>query len=350
MYCLPIHPYEISNVSVKPLSSHNKMLSMERYKPFSFNGIQGFPNSVPTKVREYLPKFTGKGSKSARRHLQEFYDLMGDFEINQEDILMKFFVQSLKEDARVWFSYLPLCSIFSWDELKLAFMEQFGERVDLGSIIKRFMDIQKKEDELIPPFNLRFARILDDILSSYRPNDTVCSVVYLYAFEEEMSYLLREKDPKTMHHAYKISMDIENNLKYGISKGYLSARICYPKMIDVEERCEPKSEDQCQSTCTRVDHNNHVMNYDSNKNMSKEKLYQTVVIPHVNEEKVSEIISVITPYDNNNSFFSKEIPQEVHLQSRVLGKSNNMYEELKSYTSDEDNANVQDFDDINSVS
>lgn len=54
---------------------------------------------------------------------------MGDFEINQEEVFMKLFVQCLKENARDWFSYLPACSLSSWDELKVAFMEQFGERI-----------------------------------------------------------------------------------------------------------------------------------------------------------------------------------------------------------------------------
>lgn len=157
MYYFPLYPYEISNVSVIPLSSHIKMLSMERYKPFNFNGIQGFPNPIPTKVREYLPDFTRKGSKSTHQHLQENSGFMGDFEINKEDILLKFFVQSLKGDAKDWFSYFPACSISLWDELKVAFMEQFGERVDPSSIIKIFIGIQKKEDKLIRVFNLRFA-------------------------------------------------------------------------------------------------------------------------------------------------------------------------------------------------
>lgn len=37
-------------------------------------------------------------------------------------------------------------------------------------------------------------------------------------------------------------MDTENNLKYGIPKGYLAARVCYPKTPNVKERCEPRGE------------------------------------------------------------------------------------------------------------
>lgn len=156
-------------------------------------------------------------------------------------------------------------------------------------------------------------------------------------------------------------MDIENNLKYGIPKGYLSTRMCCPKMLDVEVRCESRSKDQYQSIYTHADHTNHVMNYDSNKNMSEENLSRTVLIPHVSEEKVvekfcdttdieMEIILVTTPYDNNNSFSNREIPQEVHPQSCVSDESNSVYEELESCTSDEENASMQDFNDIDSIS
>lgn len=48
----------------------------------------------------------------------------------------------------------------------MAFMEQFGERINPSLVMKTFMDIQKEEDELVPTFNLRFARALDDIPSS----------------------------------------------------------------------------------------------------------------------------------------------------------------------------------------
>ena len=46
-----------------------------------------------------------------------FSDLVRDFEIAHEDVHMKLFVQTLEGDARDWFSFLPTCSISSWDEL-----------------------------------------------------------------------------------------------------------------------------------------------------------------------------------------------------------------------------------------
>lgn len=138
--------------------------------------------------------------------------------------------------------------------------------------MKTFMDIQKEEDELVPAFNLKFARILDNFPSSYRPNDAICLVVYLVAFDDEESYLLRDKDPITLHQAYRISMDIENNLRYGIPKVFLSARVWYPKMLGFEAKHESKPKEPCQDNYVHTDHISLVIDHDLNKNMSEENL------------------------------------------------------------------------------
>lgn len=80
---------------MQSLPSHNKKKSFERYRPLNFNGIQGFPNHVSINVRDHLPSFNGKGLESAHQHLERFFDLIGYFEISQEDVCMKIFVQSL---------------------------------------------------------------------------------------------------------------------------------------------------------------------------------------------------------------------------------------------------------------
>lgn len=61
------------------------------------------------------------------------------------------------------------------------------------------MIIEKEEDELAPSFNQRFSKTLRDILEVFRLSVLVCLVVYLGYFDSKMSYLLRDKDPKTLH-------------------------------------------------------------------------------------------------------------------------------------------------------
>ena len=74
-------------------------------------------------LKKKNPKFSGKHKNLASHHVQIFSELIGDFEISHEDVHMKLFVQTLEGDARDWFSFLPACSISSWDELLSAFMK-----------------------------------------------------------------------------------------------------------------------------------------------------------------------------------------------------------------------------------
>lgn len=203
-----------------------------------------------------------------------------------------------------------------------------------------------------------FARALDDIPSSYRPNDAACLVVYLAAFEEEESYLLRDKDPKNLHQAYRIAMDIENNLKYGIPKGYLSARVCYPKMLGFEAKHESETKEPCQDLYIPTDHISLVTCYDLNKNMSEENLSQIVVILHIDKKEVNEkvsdilyvemdVVSITLLNDNNNDFSRKNTSQEDGLLSCVSDRSDSECEELESFMSEMD-VSLQDCDDMNS--
>lgn len=87
------------------------------------------------------------------------------------------FVQSLKEDARDWFSYFPVCSISSWNDFMEAFIKQFGERIDPFSVRQKIMNIQKEENELVQSFNLTFAKAVRDIS---RDVDKKMHSVWLY--------------------------------------------------------------------------------------------------------------------------------------------------------------------------
>lgn len=59
----------------------------------------------------------------AEKSLHQFNDLMEDCEVNHEDVIIKNFVQSLKDDAREWFSNLFLNFISTWHEFQSVFDE-----------------------------------------------------------------------------------------------------------------------------------------------------------------------------------------------------------------------------------
>ena len=69
-----------------------------------------------------------------------------------------------------------------------AFMEQFGERVSIFDSYGKFLRIHIEDDELVPEFNIRFVRTLNEIPEKCRLEDKVCLIVYLGDFDKKMSY------------------------------------------------------------------------------------------------------------------------------------------------------------------
>lgn len=81
-------------------SGCKRIFNSKRYRSINFYGIDGYPNVIPPKIRDKLPKFNGTKCESTNKHLQEFKNLMDDYEVHHEVIIMRLFVQSLKGDVR----------------------------------------------------------------------------------------------------------------------------------------------------------------------------------------------------------------------------------------------------------
>lgn len=96
-------------------------INLELYRQLFFEGIQRYPNHVPTELKDKLQKFASNNAISAEEHLKSFGDMIDDYKISNEDVIMKLFVQSLVDDARDWYKGLPINNINSWEEFKNCF-------------------------------------------------------------------------------------------------------------------------------------------------------------------------------------------------------------------------------------
>jgi hypothetical protein len=94
-----------------------------RFAPFNFSAIPGFPNVVPSldEWGDYLPIFGKCEEDNPAQHLSEFHELMHQWEIHHEDVLLKMFMFSLAGDARKWYHSLPPATISSLSDFHAAF-------------------------------------------------------------------------------------------------------------------------------------------------------------------------------------------------------------------------------------
>ena len=80
-------------------------------------------NALPARdYLKYMPKFTGEEDITIEEHLAAFYSYADNLNIENEDVWMRIFVQSLDGEVRKWFSGLTPGSIARIEALDDAFL------------------------------------------------------------------------------------------------------------------------------------------------------------------------------------------------------------------------------------
>jgi hypothetical protein len=86
-------------------------------------------NALPaTEYLKYMPQFTREGDMTAEEHLSSFYRFAEIQAIENEDVWMRVFVQSLDGDARDWFKDFPPRSVDEIDALDDSFLRHWGNK------------------------------------------------------------------------------------------------------------------------------------------------------------------------------------------------------------------------------
>ena len=139
-------------------SFQKKPIYREIYRKISFVGILGAPHPISFDLRDKVVKFSRNNVVNSEEDLRIFIDMLNDYEIEHEDVVMKLFIHSLIEDARDWFRRLPDDNIFSWSDLESLFKEQYGDDTSVGFMLNYFNNIKKNPNESTFDFNVRFQK------------------------------------------------------------------------------------------------------------------------------------------------------------------------------------------------
>ena len=106
-------------------------------------------NSLPIgDYLKYMPNFTGEEDKTAEEHLSTFYSYEDNLNIENEDVWLRVFVQSLDGEARKWFMGLTPGSIDGIEALDDAFLRHWGDKTHFLYYIIEFGHLREKRGNL----------------------------------------------------------------------------------------------------------------------------------------------------------------------------------------------------------
>lgn len=145
--------------------------------------------------------------------METFEHFIALFEIEDDDVFMRIFSQSLHGNAKTWFRHLQPESISSWDELREVFLRFWGERKPRDLILSEFYAMRKMNDETISSFSRRFASLYYKMPKEIQPLEGASRLYYASTFPPDLSLLLLERKFVTLQQMFVDALEVEDNLK-----------------------------------------------------------------------------------------------------------------------------------------
>jgi hypothetical protein len=161
---------------------------------------------------KYMPKFIGEGDITAEEHLFAFYSYVDNLNIENEDVWMRVFIQSLDGEVRKWFRGLALESIAGIEALDSAFLRQWGDRKDFMYYMTEFGSLKKMEGESVSDFSKRFNKMYNKILAEIMPSEASAKISYASAFGPDFCLLLRERRATSLAQMQDVAIEVESNV------------------------------------------------------------------------------------------------------------------------------------------
>jgi hypothetical protein len=161
---------------------------------------------------KYMPKFTGEEDITAEEHLVAFYSYADNLNIENEDVWMRVFVQSLDGEVRKWFRGLTPGSIAGIEALDNAFLRQWGDKKDFMYYMTEFGSLKKKEGESVSDFSKRFNKMYNKIPAEIKPTEASAKISYANAFDPDFCLLLRERRAISLAQMQDAAIEVESNV------------------------------------------------------------------------------------------------------------------------------------------
>jgi hypothetical protein len=131
---------------VNPPANRMDAIVATRYAPLVLpQPVNALP---PGGYLKYMRKFTEEEDITAEEHLVVFYSYVDNQNIENEDVWMRVFVQSLFGEARKWFRGLAPGSITDIEALDEAFLRHWGDKKDFLYYITEFGSLKGKKESL----------------------------------------------------------------------------------------------------------------------------------------------------------------------------------------------------------
>jgi hypothetical protein len=141
--------------------------------------------------------------------MNDLFDLQ---EVDEEDVKMCFFSQSLNGEVRKWFKALPTASLNEITAFHQYFLNRWEFKKNPLQILYEYDSIKINQGESIHDYCTRFNNIYNAIPTNIKPHQGLALIKFPDVFDADMSYQLRERNHATLEEMQRCVVSVEENM------------------------------------------------------------------------------------------------------------------------------------------
>ena len=208
---LPITPVipTVPIIPAAPVNPLNPVNMANRYAPLQ---IPANAAALPQDYQTKISYFDSNGPLTAVQHAKRMQDHFETYEIDDDNVKMRMFVQSLTGDVRTWFRSLNANSITTPAELYQAFTSRWEKKKDPLHILGEYDTIKRGPQETVLEYCARFNNVYNAIPQNLRPPPDLALYKFPDGFDPDMAYQLKERDCQSLEDAQRVAVTVEANL------------------------------------------------------------------------------------------------------------------------------------------
>jgi hypothetical protein len=132
--------------------------------------------------------------------------------VDETDVQMRLYAQSLTGEAKKWFKYLRPASIYDLVAFHKRFLDRWEVKQNSLQILSEYEIIKRNQGETMQDYYTRFINLYNAIPADIKPPQGLAIIKFIDGFDTNMSYQLRERNSATLEDMQKSAVSVEANL------------------------------------------------------------------------------------------------------------------------------------------
>jgi len=169
-------------------------------------------HAIPVDYQSNIFLFDVTSHYTAQQHVNKMSEFFELHEINEADVQMRLFAQTLTGDVKKWFKAFPTNHIVDLENFRILLIDRWGKKKNPLQILSEYENIRRGPNETIQDYCTRFNNIYNTIPVNLRPPLDLALIKFLNGFETDMAYQLRERNPQTFEEMQSVAVSVVANL------------------------------------------------------------------------------------------------------------------------------------------